>query len=65
MKPSDKTYLMIGGTFLPAFMAVGAVSLLTKTPISATSGKFILTFAIASALGGFMSAKMIKRIETK
>jgi len=63
MKQSEKTYMMLGGTFLPAFIAVGALSLLSKQPISAKSAKFLITFAVASAVGGYITANMIKKIE--
>lgn len=62
---NKKTYLMLGGTFLPAFIAVGAVSVFTKSSVNMKSAKFLLTFAIASAVGGFITAKMIKDINFK
>ena len=60
MKSYEKTYIMIGGTFLPAFIGLGVVSLVTKEAISVKSAKFLITFAVASAIGGWITAQMIK-----
>ena len=54
---------MLGGTFLPAFVAVGIISLITKQPVSMRSAKNLLVFGLASAVGGFVTAKMIKNVE--
>ena len=64
MTSTDKTYLMIGGTQLPAFVGVAALALISKESISAKSAKYLLTFAALSVIGGYFSSKMIKRAET-
>jgi hypothetical protein len=63
MKKLDKTYLMVGGTLLPAFLGVGIVSLISKEPITPKSAKYLIAFAVLSVAGGFFSAQMIKRAE--
>lgn len=56
MRKIDKTYLMIAGTLLPAFGAVYAASSFTKLNKQATIG----IFAIASIIGGFYTAQILK-----
>ena len=60
MTKAQRGYMMVGGTLLPAFLAVGLVSLLSKSPISVKETKYVLAFAAASIIGGFVSAKMLK-----
>lgn len=52
-----KVYLMLGGTFLPAFVGViGYASI--KKQFKVTGG-MILLFAGLSAVGGYLTSKMI------
>jgi len=52
-----KVYLMLGGTFLPAFVGViGYASI--KKEFKVTGG-MILLFAGLSAVGGYLTSKMI------
>ena len=52
-----RVYLMLGGTFLPAFIGViGYASI--KKDFKVTGG-MILFFAGLSALGGYATSKMI------
>lgn len=62
MENNEKSYLMIAGTFLPAFLGIGLYSIATKKNISFKNSEFIILFAAFSSLGGFMSAKMIKKV---
>lgn len=59
MRKIDRTYLMISGTLLPAFGAVYAVSSFMKLNKQATIG----VFAVASIIGGFYTAKILKDLE--
>lgn len=61
MSKTQTTYLMIGGTFLPAFIATAAHIAYHKRASLKMSD--LLIFAGASAIGGFMTAQMIKNIE--
>lgn len=64
MTRANKTYLMVGGTLLPAFAFTAAHAMYHKR-----GGKYktsdILIFAGGSILGGFLTAKMLKDIEVK
>ena len=63
MKRTDKIYLMLAGTFLPAFIGISAYSVLFKKNISMKSAEFLLIFAAMSSIGGYSTAKMIKKYE--
>jgi len=57
----NRTYLMVAGTFLPGFIAMfflGAI--LGPANINKTS-KLVLAFAVGSAIGGYMTAKILKK----
>ena len=64
MKKTDKTYLMVAGTLLPAFAGVAIVNLFSKDGITAKSAKYLITFGALSIVGGWFSAQVIKRAET-
>jgi len=51
---------MLGGTFLPAFTGVAVYSALTKEPLSIKNIKVLIIFGLLSAVGGFVTAKMLK-----
>lgn len=51
-------YLMLGGTFLPAFLGVIAVASIKKD--FKITGNTLLLFAGLSAIGGYATSKMIK-----
>jgi hypothetical protein len=54
----NKTYLMLGGTFLPAFVAVSAhLAYHKKLQLGTTD---LLIFAGACAIGGYLTAQMLK-----
>ena len=59
-----KTYLMLGGTFLPAFIGIGVLSLVKKQSIDLKNSQYLLVFILASAIGGYLTSKMIKNAET-
>lgn len=63
MNKKEQAYLMIGGTLLPAFIGVGAISLMTKKPITMKNSTYIMAFAGLSIAGGFLSARMIEGIK--
>lgn len=63
MSGLEKGYLMTAGVLAPAFLAVGIASLITKKPISLKSTTLIVTFAVVSIAGGFVSAQIIKKAE--
>jgi len=63
MTKKQKTYLMLGGTFLPAFISIGVLSIIRKQPIDFKSSSNLMVFIIASAIGGFATSKMIKDSE--
>lgn len=63
MNKKEQAYLMIGGTLLPAFIGVGAVSILTKEPITMKNSTYIMAFAGLSIAGGFLSSRMIEGIK--
>lgn len=52
-----KVYLMLGGTFLPAF--VGVIGVASYKKEFKVNGSMILLFAGLSAIGGFITSKMI------
>ena len=52
-----KVYLMLGGTFLPAFVGVIAYASIKKD--FKVSGGMILLFAGLSAVGGYVTSKML------
>jgi len=55
-----RTYLMLGGTFLPAFAGVIVYSIATKEDIKLTSIKILSIFAAMSAVGGYVTAQILK-----
>lgn len=58
MEKKNKTYLMLGGTFLPAFVGVGIAMAMTKRAnVKMTD---LLIFAGLSAIGGYVTAQMLK-----
>jgi hypothetical protein len=63
MNKLDKTYLMLGGTFLPAFLAVSLGSMAMKQPISLKRTRCLVVFGVAAAVGGFITAKMIQKLD--
>ncbi|MBP8992504.1 MAG: hypothetical protein KBG30_01655 [Bacteroidales bacterium] len=52
-----RLYLMLGGTFLPAFIGVITVATIKKD--FKITGGMLLFFAGLSALGGYATSKMI------
>jgi len=52
-----RVYLMLGGTFLPAFIGVITVATIKKD--FKVTGGMLLFFAGLSAVGGFATSKMI------
>jgi hypothetical protein len=55
----NKAYLMIGGTFLPAFSGIAVLSLIRKdNKVDKTA---IVVFAGLSILGGYFTAKIINK----
>lgn len=63
MDKKDKVYLMLAGTFLPAFVGVFLYSTFTKKKISASNSELLILFAALSSYGGYASAKMIKKYD--
>lgn len=63
MNRAKKTYLMLGGTFLPAFGAIAVLSIINKQPLELKGVKNIMVFAIAAAIGGFITSKIITDME--
>lgn len=61
MNKHEVTYLMIGGTLLPAFAAVYIYSLIAKRDISLKDVEYLSIFAIASIIGGYYTAKILKK----
>ena len=58
-----KGYLMVGGTFLPAFIGVAVHRMYHKNTKLGMSD--LLIFAGLSIVGGFISANMIKNVKFK
>lgn len=58
MNEKSKIYLMVAGTFLPAFIAFFIYKAYRKE-IRAENIDIVI-FAAASVLGGFLTAKMLK-----
>lgn len=58
---NKKIYLMLGGTFLPAFIVLGLHIAYHKRCAFKMSD--LLLFAGASAIGGFVTAKMLNKKE--
>jgi len=54
----NKTYLMIAGTFLPAFTATALHMAYHKRGNFKASD--LLIFALASSVGGYITAQMLK-----
>jgi hypothetical protein len=54
----NKTYLMLGGTFLPAFIGIGIKLAINGEP--KLTAKDILIFAALSAVGGYITSQMLK-----
>ena len=53
-----KTYIMLGGTFLPAFVGTAMnIAIQKRAKLTMTD---LLIFASLSAVGGYITAKMIK-----
>jgi len=52
-----KTYLMLGGTFLPAF--IGVIGYASVKKDFKVTGGMILLFAGLSAVGGYVTSKML------
>ena len=61
MEKKEKTYLMLGGTFLPAFVGMGLHLAYHKRFGLKISD--LLIFAGLSAIGGYMTAKIIQKNE--
>lgn len=60
MEKTHKIYMMLGGTFLPATLAVAAAAILFKEPISFKSSKLLIAFAIGASIGGYYSSQILK-----
>ena len=61
MKQNKRTYLMIGGTLLPAFVGVSVAVAMRK---GATLNTWdLLLFAGLSVVGGYVTAKTLEGIE--
>lgn len=55
---NKRTYLMLGGTFLPATALALAAMIYTKTDYK--SGIVLGAFAIGAAIGGYYTAQLLK-----
>lgn len=57
----NKVYLMLGGTFLPGFVAMFFAGALMGAQTTGKTSKLLLAFAGGSAIGGYMTAKILKK----
>lgn len=60
MDAVKRSYLMIGGTLLPAFAGVHIASMITKKPFSTKDSNMLLLFAGLSVLGGYATSRLLK-----
>ena len=58
-KKMTKTYLMVAGTFLPAFAGIATLQMIRKNQKLDTTA--IVVFAGLSVVGGYFTAKMLNK----